>query len=80
MSNPFSLSMNVPSLENTDHIYTLIGLKCQSMRSKVPCTNKTLHKRRKNVKDHASPRVACTQNVTVTFSNNVFAVVHIVFA
>lgn len=81
MSNPFSLSMNVPSLEKcTGHIYTLIGLKCQSMRSKVHCTNKTLHKSRKNVKDHASSRVACTQNVTVTFSNNVFAVVQIVFA
>ena len=48
MSNPLSLSMNVPPLEKcTDHIYTLIGLKCQSMRSKVHCTNKTLHKNRK---------------------------------
>ena len=66
MSNPFSLSMNVTSLENAQNINTpLIGLKCQSMRSKVHCTNKTLHKNRKNVKDHASPRVACTENLTL---------------
>ena len=37
------------------------------MRSKVHCTNKTLHKssKKKNVTDHASPRVACTKNLTV---------------
>ena len=72
MSNSFiAVDECSSSRKCTDHIYTLIGLKCQSMRSKVHCTNKTLHKSRKNVKDHASPRVACTENLTasITFSN-----------
>ena len=42
----------------TDHMYTLIGLKCQSMRSKVQCTNKTLHKSRK--KREGSRESACS--------------------
>ena len=45
--------------------YTLISFKCQSIRSKVHCTNKTLHNESlKNVTVHLGPRVTCAKNMT----------------
>ena len=45
--------------------YTLISFKCQSIRSKVHCTNKTLHNESlKNVTVQLGPRVTCAKNVT----------------
>ena len=46
--------------------YTLISFKCQSIRSKVHCTNKTLHNESlKNVTVHLGPRVTCAKNMTL---------------
>ena len=43
--------------------YTLISFKCQSIRSKVHCTNKTLHNESlKNVTVQLGPRVTCAKN------------------
>ena len=45
--------------------YTLISFKCQSIRSKVHCTNKTLHNEwLKNVTVHVGQRVTCAKNLT----------------
>ena len=45
--------------------YTSISFKCQSIRSKVHCTNKTLHNEsQKNVTVHLGPRVTCEKNMT----------------
>ena len=55
--------------------YTLISFKCQSIRSKVHCTNKTLHNESlKNVTVHLGPRVTCAKNMThnVTFRRRTF--------
>ena len=44
--------------------YTLISFKCQSIRSKVHCTNKTLHNESQNVTVQLGPRVTCAKNMT----------------
>ena len=45
--------------------YTLITFKCQSIRSEVHSTNKTLHNEsQKNVTVHLGPRVTCAKNMT----------------
>ena len=45
--------------------YTLISFKCQSIRSKVHGTNKTLHNESlKNVTVQLGPRVTCAKNMT----------------
>jgi len=46
--------------------YTLISFKCQSIRLKVHCTNKTLHNESlKNVTVHVGPCVTCAKNLTL---------------
>ena len=62
-----SMLKNVAWVEKLHRLceYTLISFKCQSIRSKVHCTNKTLHNESlKNVTVHLGPRVTCAKNMT----------------
>ena len=56
--------------------YTLISFKCQSIRSKVHCTNKTLHNESlKNVTVQLGPRVTCAKNMTLIVCLAIFVLV-----
>ena len=67
-----SMLKNVPWVEKMHRLceYTLISFKCQSIRSKVHCTNKTLHNESlKNVTVQLGRHVTCAKNMTTVLGS-----------